>query len=165
MSIQQVQIGYSASLAVRLLDGSDDPVMGITYDQLTVRYKKQGGSWTVKSVQVAEWTEGADGRYMLVFSAEELDTEGKFVFLVEAPGATTMTGDIDIVLDWATTVDMLTTLLNGLASKVTSSSASLAKQQQDEAIEALNDRVDTVSSTISWIKDQLTVILTKLKTL
>ena len=165
MSIQQVQTGYPATMAVRLLDGADAPVMGVAYTALTVRYQKQGGAWTVKVVQPAEWVEGPEGRYMLSFSASELDTVGRFVFRVEAAGATTVTGDIDVVTDWATVVEMLTALLNGLNTKVSRSDAATVKHQQDDAVGVLNGHVDSILNDVSRINSQLSVILYKMKSL
>lgn len=165
MSIQQVQTGYPATLAVRLLDGSNEPVMGVAYSALTVIYKKQGGAWVTKTVQEAEWVEGPEGRYMLSFSAAELDTVGRFVFRVAAAGATTVTGDIDVVTDWATVVDMLTALLNGLNTKISRSDAATIKHQQDDAVGTLNGRVDSILNDVSRINSQLSVILYKMKSL
>ena len=165
MSVQQVQAGYPAVLAVRLLDSASNPVTGVAYTALTVRYRKHGGAWTSKAVQSAEWTEGPEGRYLLSFSASELDTSGRFVFRVWAPSADVMTGDIDVVEDWAQIVDMLTDLLNGLNTKVGRGDVALMKHQQDDAIGAMNVKVDAAMKDIARINTQLTILLQKLDSL
>lgn len=161
MSVQQVQIGYSAQLAVRLLDVGSNPVTGVPYTALTVTYKKQGGSWTSKSVIVSEWSEGPEGRYMLIFSAAELDTEGRFTFRVSASGADIFTGDVDVVADWATVVDMLTGLLNGLNTKVATEQVETYKQEQDEALQDLDKRYNRAMEQIGLLQTQLATLSKK----
>jgi hypothetical protein len=161
MSIQQVQKDYAAQLAVRLFDMGSNPVTGVPYTALTVSYKKQGGVWATKSVLVSDWVEGPDGRYTLLFSSVELDTEGRFTFRVSASGADIFTGDIDVVADWATVVDMLEALLNGLASKVSTQQIETYKQQQDEDLQDLDARYNRTLEQITVLKTQIATLTQK----
>jgi hypothetical protein len=159
MGVQSVQKDAAIQLAVRLLDSGDDPVVGVAFGDVTAQYKKQGdSSWTSKTVLTTDWTEVSDGRYLLLFSGTQLDTAGKFVFRVDATGAETFTGDVDVVEDWDTLVDMLTDLLNGLSAKVAVEDIKTSKRQQDETIEAVNE-------TLSSIEDQVKVLEAKFQAL
>jgi len=166
MSVQQIQSGYAAQLVVRLLDASGDPVLAVPATSVTAQYKKQGDtSWTSKSVSAGEWAAGPDGRYTLLFSASELDTEGRFVYRVDAPSADTFTGDIDIVADWATVVDQLEALLNGLAQKVSTGAVDQTKREQDEALQNLDQRVSSVLSKLQLLQAQAAVMRKKIDSL
>ena len=138
MGVQAVQKDLATSLAVRLLDGSNAAVTGVVYSALTVIYKKQGGPWTAKTVLSAEWSEGPDGRYTLIFKASELDTTGRFVFRVTATGAEVFTGDFDVVEDWASLEAMLLDLFNALGLKASTSSVSASLKEVDETLVGLN---------------------------
>lgn len=166
MSVQQVQTDYAAQLVVRLLDASGDPVLSVPAASVTARYKKQGDtSWTSKSVSAGEWEAGPEGRYLLLFSSSELDTEGKFIYQVEVTGAETFTGDIDLVADWATVVDQLEALINGLSTKVSTASVDQTKQEQDEALQNLNQRVATANDKIRLLQAQAAVMRKKIDSL
>jgi len=163
MSVQALQQNATAQLVVRLVDGSGDAVVSVAFGDVTTQYKKQGDAgWTSKSVLITDWEEISDGRYLLLFSAAELDTEGKFLYQVTASGAQTFTGDVDVVEDWATTVNMLTALLNGLSTKVSTDSIVASKKLQDEAIAAADDRVDVVNDQLVIMERKYQSLLNKL---
>jgi hypothetical protein len=166
MSIHQIQTGYADSLNVRLLDSNGDPVTGVAFGALTVTYKKQGdGSWTTKSVIAEEWSEGPMGRYTLLFSAAELDTEGRFVFRVAASGAETYIGDVDILDGWVTAEGMLEDLINSLGTKVSSESVSVYKKEQDEVIQTVNAKIERVRRDIERINVSMAAARRKLDSL
>jgi hypothetical protein len=149
-----------------MLDASSNPVTGILYSDVTVTYKKQGGSsWSTKTVQSSDWSAGPDGRYLLVFSEDELDTDGRFVFRVAESGSDTFTGDIDLVSDWATEVAMLTDLINGLSGKVSSDAAAEAKRQLDQAIAAITAKHDEYNREIAHLQRQAAALLRKVDSL
>jgi outer membrane murein-binding lipoprotein Lpp len=163
MSIHQIQVGYADSLNVRLLDTNGDPVTGVAFSAITVTYKKQGDtSWNNKSVLSEHWTEGAVGRYTLLFTAAELDTSGKFVFRVAAAGAETYIGDLDILDGWATIEVLLTDLINGLSSKVSTSSVAQYKKAQDETIQTVNAKIEQVSRDIERLNASIAAARRKL---
>lgn len=166
MSVQQVQTGYAAQLVVRLLDASDNPVLSVPASSVTAKYKKQGDtSWTSKTVSAGEWASGPDGRYLLLFSSSELDTEGRFTYRVLVSGADTFTGDVDLVADWATVVDQLEDLINGLSGKVSTDAIEQTKREQDEALQSLDQRVTTVLKKISLLQAQAAVMRRKIDSL
>lgn len=163
MSVQQVQKGYISGLAVRMLDVSGDPVLSIAYGDITVTYKKQGDtSWTVKVVLSPEWVTGPDGRYFLTFSAAELDTNGRFYFRVAESGSDTFTGDIDVVEDWATLMDVMQDLINGLSTKVPTAAVKTSKKEQDEAVQKLNIIYNQAQVDISRLQAAMAAVKRKL---
>lgn len=159
MSVQRVQIDQASNLVVRLLDVADDPVTGVAYGDITVLYKKHGGSWAAKTVAITDWVEYAEGRYTLTFSDTELDTEGRFVYRVAAPLSVAFTGDVDVVDADATIDDTLEKLLNKLTTKVSVSDVKASKRIQDEAIEDLNSRCDSMDEDLR----RLTTLLETLR--
>jgi ElaB/YqjD/DUF883 family membrane-anchored ribosome-binding protein len=163
MSVQQIQTGYTAQLIVRLLDSSDNPVLLVPASSVTAKYKKQGATaWTAKTVSAGEWSAGPDGRYMLLFSSAELDTDGRFVYRVSAAGADIFTGDIDLVSDWATIVDQLEALINALAGKVSTDAVNQIKREQDEALQNLDGRVSAANDKLRLLQAQAAVMRKKI---
>jgi hypothetical protein len=166
MSVQQIQVDYAAQLVVRLLDSAGDPVLSVPAASVTAEYKKQGDtSWTPKTVTAGEWSAGPDGRYLLLFSASELDTEGRFIYRVDAPGADTFTGDLDIVADWATVVEQLEDLINGLAQKVSTDAVDQTKREQDEALQNMDQRVTEANRRLALLQAQAAVMRKKIDSL
>lgn len=162
MGVQAVQKDLANSLAVRLLDSSNNPVTGVAHTTLTVIYKKQGGAWATKSVLAAEWSEGPDGRYALVFSGAELNTEGRFVFRVSAAGADTFTGDVDVVAEWASLESMMLDLLNALGTKASVESVADATKELDINVVEINSCCEELNKKIERLEAQAAILLRKL---
>lgn len=54
---------------------------GITYDEVTVKYKKYfSESFSTKTLEAEDWVELGDGFYMLKWSAVDMDTAGSFMY-------------------------------------------------------------------------------------
>jgi hypothetical protein len=142
-----------------MLDTSGDPVYAIAYGDVTVTYKKFGdAAWSVKTVGINDWSAQAAGRYLLLFSADELDTDGTFVFRVAESGSDTFTGDFDLTSNWTGTTDMMIDLLNGLSSKVSQESASTAQRLTDESIETLSLKWDEYDTEIVHLQRQIATL-------
>lgn len=61
------------------------PIAGITYDQVLVKYQKMGGEFVEKTMNGTNWIERGEGFYSIVWSPEDLDTIGSFIFTVAFP--------------------------------------------------------------------------------
>lgn len=156
MSVQQLQTGYAASLVVRLLDATGDPVLGVPFSAITAIYKKQGDTtWTTKAVLSSDWSAGPEGRYLLSFSALELGTDGRFTYRVLHASADTFTGDIDLVEDWADVEAQLVALLDGLSGKVSTEAIKTIKKEQDLALITLDQKVIASNTKIQSLQAQV----------
>lgn len=63
----------------------DDPATAVLFSDLIVKYKKQGdATMSTKALTASDWINLGGGRYTLRFSAEEMDTDGNFVFTLES---------------------------------------------------------------------------------
>lgn len=79
--------GQVANVAVRLLDGSGNPVTGVLYSGVTVKYAKAGAtSFSTKVLASADWTELGYGIYVLNFSPTDMSTLGTFVYYLSGSG-------------------------------------------------------------------------------
>jgi hypothetical protein len=80
---QIVQQSTINDLIVTLLDSGGSPVTGLTYDEVTCSYRKEGqSSFTSKTLTALVFDEIGSGVYTIEFSADELDTNGAFLFIV-----------------------------------------------------------------------------------
>lgn len=67
-----------------------DPKTGILYTDITLYYRKDGGSPTAKSIDAGNFREvdaaNMPGLYEIDFTASDFDTEGEFVFVIAENG-------------------------------------------------------------------------------
>jgi len=67
--------------------GDGSPRTGITFTQVDVAYKKSSqASFGVKSLLITDFRENGNGVYEILFSAQELDTTGSFIYTVNSNG-------------------------------------------------------------------------------
>lgn len=83
--MKQVTVDTASDLVYYAVDEDDliTEITGITYDEVTVNYYKEGDvGWTNKVMTGADLNEIGDGVYRIGFSALELDTLGSFIYRV-----------------------------------------------------------------------------------
>jgi hypothetical protein len=95
--IQSVTKGLTTDVGVVLLDSSDNPVNGVLYTAVTVRYRKNGATYVIKPLLSGEWNEVGDGLYRLTFTATELDTAGSFRYLITGGSFSRYENDLIVV--------------------------------------------------------------------
>jgi hypothetical protein len=68
------------------LDGTTElPITGITFNEISVSYKKAGAvSFSVKTVLTTDFREIGLGVYEILFSSAELNTLGSFIYVVNS---------------------------------------------------------------------------------
>jgi hypothetical protein len=82
----------AAKLPVMMRDSSGNPVTGLADTDVVVKYQKQNGSLTTKTMSPSNWTEVGQGKYDISFTATELNTEGDFFYPVTGTGAEQFSG-------------------------------------------------------------------------
>lgn len=95
-----VQKSVAHSVPVKLTDDDDfkTQVTGKTGGNVTVRYKKYGdSSWSTKDVSGSGWDEIGNGCYEVDFSADDLNTAGRFDYQVECSGCLDYNGSVLVV--------------------------------------------------------------------
>lgn len=98
--MQTVTQNIEAEVVFIALDDADDVVTGLAYTDVTVEYKKYDSDVFVpKTLVSADWEEIGDGVYTILFSEDELDVAGAFVFKVEGDDIATHIEIISVISD------------------------------------------------------------------
>ncbi len=93
----QIKQGVAYLLPVRLLDATNNPVTGVTYNQVTATAYYNDGSSAVVSPSAPDWTELAYGAYQLTLTPP--NKPGPLQMIVIVSGANPFAGVYDLVAD------------------------------------------------------------------
>ena len=86
-------IGVAAKLPVYLRDANGDPVTGVVFGDVTVKYRKYGAtSLTTKTIITTDWGEVGNGLYDLSFTAAEFNTLKDFTWVAIEASSKQWTG-------------------------------------------------------------------------
>lgn len=82
---------------VRLQNGGS-PETGVTFDNVTVKYRKAGdtGALTTKTMTVDDWIEIENGYYAVLWSATDMNTLGNFFYQVTEVSSDPVTDQFSI---------------------------------------------------------------------
>lgn len=61
------------------------PIEGITFSQITLRIKKSGGQFVIRTLLETEWVENEFGFYSIRWTESDMDTLGGFIALIDYP--------------------------------------------------------------------------------
>jgi len=94
------------------------PVEGVVYDDagLSVKWRLNGGAVQVKTLALADWSEGAAGGYGILFSQEECEQSGQLDYWVEYTGCVPYYGSLPLAAGGSVPGDTMGNLLGGFAA-------------------------------------------------
>lgn len=105
--MQIVKQNVARAIPCILIQSADGqtPQTGATDFQTTISYRKEGAtSWSSKTA-VGNWTEVGKGVYLISWSASDLDTIGRFDFVVEHASAINYYGSMVVSANLIDDVD------------------------------------------------------------
>lgn len=99
------------------------PKAGVAYNDsnLTVRYRLNGAAPTVKTLALADWSEGVEGGYSVRFSAAECAGTGQFDYWVTYTGCVVYYGSLEMQDTDAQIAAAIATLAADIATRAAAS--------------------------------------------
>ena len=95
----RVQKDQAAALPIVLRDSTNyaEAETGVVHGDVTIKFRKWNDtSWTDAVVDASNWTEVGNGHYTWDATAGNLDTEGAFLYAVQASGCVQYEGAVDV---------------------------------------------------------------------
>jgi hypothetical protein len=93
----EFNLGEENWCPINMIDASDySGVPLLAYSDVSVSYRINGGPSVIKTLALADWSEGTNGAYSLRFSAAECAVEGKLAFEVTHTGCAVYYGSADV---------------------------------------------------------------------
>lgn len=95
----QLKKGIQRELPCIMTDNVDfkTGITGLAFTDVTVKYAKEGDSpFSTKNMTVDDWIELGEGAYNIIFSLTELNTGGKFIYIVTSSGCIPYPGEVQL---------------------------------------------------------------------
>ena len=142
-------INTIGALPVYLKDANGDPVTGVVFGDVAVKYMKYGDiSLTTKVIVTADWKEIGNGLYSLSFTAAEFNTLKDFTWVVTNASSKQWTGFGQIISE-EKSVTVAT--INGMDSNIDDTLLELAQIESDIA-DVQTDTTAILADTLELLK-------------
>lgn len=142
----------AAELPILILTSTGSAVTGLSHTSVTCYIKKATtGVWTAKTLTAANWREEGSGLYHILFTADDFDEYGNFLYRVS--DGTNYSSNIVLIADYLTESAQIQALHDLIASRVSKDDIIARERALDEQVDYLDKLYEQMDNSIRQLQE------------
>lgn len=141
----------AAELPLLMHTSAGSAVTGLAHTSVTCYIKKATGLWVTKTLTAANWREEGSGVYHILFTADDFDEYGNFLYRVS--DGTNYSTNIVLVTDYLTESAQIQALHDLIASRVSKDDIIARERALDEQVDYLDKLYEQMDNSIRQLQE------------